>query len=166
MSEDLGIAGGRELDEALKQLPAKLQANIMRAALRAGAAVLRDEARSQVPVRMGVLRKSIRVTASVNVRQGTVKASVKAGGGRAWYWRFVEFGTAAHKISPKAARALRLAGHVVSNADHPGARANPFMRPAFDAKAAAALAAVAAKIRERLTEQGINVPAPEPADDR
>jgi hypothetical protein len=35
------------------------------------------------------------------------------------------------------------------------------MRPAFDSAQRSALAAVAAKIRERLTLQGINTPAPE-----
>jgi hypothetical protein len=38
------------------------------------------------------------------------------------------------------------------------------MRPAFDSKGEAAVAAVSKRIRERLTKEGINVPLPEGTD--
>lgn len=161
MADEQSIIGGRELDAFLQQLPVKAERNILRAALRAGANEFKKAARAGVPVDDGDLQASIRVTA--RTKRGTVYASVKAGGKRAPHWHWVEFGTAAHKIKPKQDRALSFGVTTVHEVDHPGARAQPFMRPAFDAAAAAAIAAAAAKIRERLTLAGINVPAPEDA---
>lgn len=159
MADDHAIIGGRELDAFLQQLPAKVERNIMRAALRAGANEFKAAAKSAVPVDDGDLRGSIRVT--TRSKNGTVYASLKAGGRKAPHWHWVEFGTAAHKIRARPDHALSFGGVTVRDVDHPGARAHPFMRPAFDSAAAAAIAAAAAKIRQRLTQQGINVPAPE-----
>ena len=159
MADEEAIIGGRELDAFLQQLPVKVEKNILRAALRAGAAEFRDVARQNVPVDEGYLRASIRVT--TRVKRGTVYAGVKAGGRRAPHWHWVEFGTAAHKIKPKKQRALSFGGTVAREVDHPGSRPKPYMRPAFDSGQRAALAAVAAKIRERLTLEGLNSPAPE-----
>lgn len=159
MSDEQAIIGGRELDALLQSLPVKVERNILRAALRAGAAEFRKEARQNVPVDEGDLQASIRVT--TRTRRGTVYASVKAGGKRAPHWHWIEFGTAAHKIKPKKQQALSFGGAVAREVDHPGGKPKPYMRPAFDSGQRAALAAVAAKIRERLTLEGINSPAPE-----
>lgn len=153
------IVGGRQLNDFLQQLAPRVEKNIMRAALRAGANVLKAEAKHEVPVDEGDLLASIRV--SVKSKGGTIYASVKAGGKKAPHWHLVEFGTHPHKIKPKKAHALTIGGMVVGEVHHPGARAKPFMRPALDAKSTEAIAAVVAKIRERLTKEGINVPAPE-----
>lgn len=156
---DEAIIGGRELDAFLQQLPVKIERNILRAAMRAGANVFKAAAKEGVPVDDGDLKASIRVT--TKSKNGTVYGSLKAGGKKAPHWHWVEFGTAAHKIKAKPHHALGFAGVTVREVDHPGARARPFMRPAFDSAAAAAIAATAAKIRQRLTKEGINVPAPE-----
>lgn len=153
------IVGGRELDAFLQSLPVKVEKNILRSALRAGVNEFKDAAKANIRDQSGDLRRSVRV--STRVKGGTVSASLKAGNEKAWYWHFVEFGTAAHRIGPKNAKALALAGVVVNFVNHPGARAKPFMRPAFDLKAGAALEAVAAQIRARLTAEGINAAAPE-----
>lgn len=159
MADEQAIIGGRELDAFLQQLPVKVERNILRAAMRAGANEFKKAARAGVPVDDGDLKSSLRVT--TRTKGGTVYASLKAGGKRAPHWHWVEFGTAAHKIKAKRDHALSFNGTTVREVDHPGARAQPFMRPAFDSAAAAAIAATAAKIRERLTLAGINVPAPE-----
>lgn len=158
MSEET-LVGGRALDAFLQTLPIKIEKNIMRSALRAGANVFKEEVKATIPEKSGELRRSVRV--STRIKAGTVTASLKVGGKKAWYWRFVEFGTVAHRIGPKNAKALALAGVVVGWVHHPGARPKPFMRPAFDSRAGAAIDAVAAQIRARLTIEGINVPAPE-----
>jgi HK97 gp10 family phage protein len=179
------IIGGRQLYEFLQALPVKIERNILRAGLRAGAVVIRDAAREKVPVKLGALRKSIRVT--VGSKRGIVTASVKAGNKDAFYWRFVEYGTKAHlikvsigempinyRLTAKRGKLTYMSmttvnrnilkigntfvGPVVS---HPGAKPSPFMRPALDEKGDAAVRAVVEKIRERLTKEGINVPAPE-----
>lgn len=174
---DVQIKGLKELYEALQQLPVKMEQNVMRGALRAGAKVLEAEAKQGVPVappneenarlyggRQGLLRDSVRV--SVRVRRGTITASVKAGGkakggGLAYYARFVEFGTAAHYIRAKSKKGLSLGGAVFRGVMHPGARPKPFMRPAFDTQHRAAIEAAREYIRGRLaTKHGINVPGP------
>lgn len=156
---DEAIIGGRELAAFLQSLPAKVEKNIMRAALRAGANEFKRVAKQNVPVDDGDLKASIRV--STKTKRGTVYASLKAGGKKAPHWHWVEFGTAPHKIKPKNHRALAFGGATVHEVDHPGAKPKPFMRPAFDTASTAAIAATTAKIRERLTKEGINVPAPE-----
>jgi len=149
---DESIVGGREIDAFLQQLPVKVERNILRAMLRAGANEFKKAAKEGVPVDDGVTTGS---------KGGTVYARLKAGGAKAPHWRWVEFGTAAHKIKAKPQHALSFGGTTVREVDHPGARAKPFMRPAFDSASSAAIAAAGAKGRERLTKQGINVPAPE-----
>ncbi|QOY96332.1 HK97 gp10 family phage protein [Massilia sp. UMI-21] len=156
---DETIAGGRALDALLQTLPVKVEKNILRAAMRAGAAVFREQAKANVPVDSGALRRSLKV--SVNTKRGKVTAKLKAGGRLAPHAHLVEFGTKPHKIKPKKQQALAFGGHVAREVDHPGARPQPFMRPAFDGRSTAAIAAVGAKIRERLTSEGIDVPAPE-----
>lgn len=173
------IHGLAELQQTLDQLPAKIEANVLRGALRAGANVIADEARRQVPVKTGQLRESIRVS----VRPfpgGKLVATVKAGGrfkvyasGKAikgaayktaraggkpdyhapFYAHFVEFGTARHWIKPKSRKSLFIAGLLKELVDHPGARPKPFMRPAFDTKVRAAIEAMADYIRTRLPKE-------------
>lgn len=186
MSDLKNIKGGKELQAFLDQLPAKMEANVMRSALRKGAQVIAEEAKMQCPTDTGRLRDSIRV--SVRLIRGKVVAKVSAGGAtkkrvsstasggvkvaydNAYYARFVEFGTAAHYIKAVKAKSLVLRANkqassgfanrwmswVVDGVEHPGARAKPFMRPAFDSKSTAALQAVIDQIRKRLTKQGIN----------
>lgn len=160
MADDRNITGGRELDAFLQTLSVKVEKNIMRSALRAGANEFKDEVKANIPVDSGDLRRSVKV--STRSKGGRVTASLKIGNKTAWYARLVEFGTAAHKIAPKdSGGGLLIGGNVVGAVNHPGARAKPFARPAFDSQAGRALAAVAAQIRKRLTAEGINTPAPE-----
>lgn len=182
---DETIRGGRALAQALATLAPKIEKNIMRAALRAGGNVIRDDARQYVPVKYRKLWRSIRV--STGAKGGTVKATVKAGDRQAFYAHMVEYGTKKHLIKvdesekPINYRLTRKRGvltrasmrtvnrnvlqigntFVGPTVEHPGAKESPYMRPALDNGAQRALAATAAKARERLTLQGINVPAPE-----
>lgn len=156
---DQVIKGGKELDAMLASLAPKIEKNILRAALRSGAVVFRQEAKSKAPVDSGALRKSIKV--SVGTKKGRITAKLKVGGKLAPHAMLVEYGTKPHKIAPKGAGGLLIGGNVVGAVDHPGAKPHPFVRPTFDEKSTPAIAAVAAKIRERLTREGINVPAPE-----
>ena len=65
----------------------------------------------------------------------------------------VEFGTARHWIKPKNRKSLFFAGMAREVVDHPGARARPFLRPAFDSHAATAMEAMADYIRNRLPKE-------------
>lgn len=150
------IPGSKKLDDLLKTLPGKVQKNVMRSALRAGAVVYRDKVKELVPVHLGELKKSVRVT--TKLKNGELSASLKAGNRKAWYATLVEFGTRPHKIVAKNAKALEIGGVVVREVEHPGAQQRPFMRPGADAGHAAALDAVVKKLRERLTLAGLDVP--------
>lgn len=178
MTKEVNIAGGKELAEWLKILPEKLQTNIMRAALRAGASVIAKQAKSNLSVnKTGALKKSIRT--SSRSQKNTVTAYARAGGNRgagnkdksAFYSAFIEYGSAAHMISAKNKPNLVFKardGRLVKTKfipRHPGITAKPFMRPAFDAKGSEAVAAVAKKVRERLSKEGINVPLGEGVND-
>lgn len=144
MADEFQVQGLKELHDILQQLPVRLEKNVMRGAIRAGSKPVAEEARRRAPVLkdgdprrvMGALSKSVRVM-SPNVKQGVVRGGVVAGGkssvGRgknkvqadAFYAHFVEFGT------------VNMA-------------AQPFMRPAVDAKTNAAIEATAQYIRERV----------------
>jgi HK97 gp10 family phage protein len=164
MDDTVNITGGKQLAEFLQTLPLKLERNIMRAALRAGARVIANEAKLNVPVQDGDLKRSIRTGS--NAKKGRVEAYAKAGDKKAWYYRFVEFGTAAHIIKGKNGNMLKFTSRdgksiAVPQVSHTGAIAKPYMRPALDTKGDEAVVAVTNKIRERLTKEGINTPAPE-----
>ena len=159
---DIEVKGLSDLQKALDQLPARLEANVMRGGLRTAAKVIRDEARRLCPVgdagslpkghQPGALRDSIRVT--VSVRRGMVRASIKAGGkNHVYYAPMVEYGTARHLIKPKNRKSLFLAGIFKELVEHPGASKKPFMRPALDAKAVEAIEAFAGYVRERLNAE-------------
>ncbi len=172
MPDLFDIKGGKELAEALSTLPDKLARNILRGAMRAGAAKYRNRARDICPIEPpsaanaykktlgwspGALKRSLRVGVRVQPG-GTVLATVKAGNKVAYYAHMVEFGTAAHWIKPKNAKALVIGGNLREAVHHPGARKNPFMRLTFDSGAQEAVDAVADYIRQRLTVEGLNTP--------
>lgn len=159
MTGEVNVKGLKELGTALQGLPDKLQRNVMRAALRAGAKLVADQARESVPVDSGALRRSVKV--GTRVQRGVVQANVKAGDKEAWYARFVEFGTAAHTIKARDGGYMMFGGAWVRSVSHPGARARPFLRPALDARADAAVRATAEKMRQILaTKHGIDVAQP------
>ena len=183
-ANDQVISGGQQLDDLLKTLPKKIERNIMRAALREGGVVMREAVKQRVPVDDGTLRRSVRV--STRSRKGEVFASVKAGNKKAFYANMVEFGTRPHlvKVDDRDRGINRRTGRPVSvttinrqrrsliigrtfigpTVEHPGAQPRPFMRPAADASFRQAIKAFDRKLRERMTQEGLNVPAPAPDD--
>lgn len=124
MSE-IHVKGLSDLQKLLNTLPAKIEQNALRGALRAAANVVKKEAQALVPKQSGALRDSIRV--SVRARYGKVTASIKAGGGptkkqvrttpsgrtsvkysNAYYAHMVEYGTRAHYLKSQKTKAWRL----------------------------------------------------------
>lgn len=153
---ELNVKGLKELQKFMDTLSPKLEANVMRSALRAGANVIKAAAKQNVPVKSGTLRDSIRVT--TRSRGGKVSASVNVGGKKAWYAHIIEFtGAAAHKITAKKGSALAFAGGLYESVDHPGMKAKAFFRPALDAQAQNAIVEVGKHIKSRLaTKHGID----------
>lgn len=131
---EMEVAGLKALDNALKQLPIELQRKQLRAAVAKASKILRDEVISKAPIKTGNLRDNIytafsksksdigKATYVVGVRNGKKKRYANTRynrrknrvgqqyetEGKAFYWRFIEFGT---KFMP----------------------ARPFVRPAFEA---------------------------------
>lgn len=151
MAVDLKIDGLADLQRMLDELPAKVEANIMRGAIRVGAKVIEDRAKELAPVKSGALRDSIKV--STRSKRGEVSATIRAGGGKAFYAKWVEFGTAQHFIKPKNRKSLFFAGMAKEVVDHPGARQKPFMRPALDGGHTGAIDAMAEYIKKRLAKE-------------
>lgn len=162
---DLKVNGLASLDATLREMPAKLAKNVCRASLRAAAKVIAEDARRRVPVKTGKLRDSIRVTSSL--KGGIPRASVKVGDRKKgiFYAHMVERGTALHRVRPKWRKALH-AGNSDSGPYYGGisvaAEAKPFMRPAADTQAQAAVNAFADYMRKRLNKEGWSTPDPEP----
>lgn len=157
MSE-IKVTGFAELNAFLQKLPQKMEQNILRGALRSGAKPMLEAARQAAPVGepsdaakrkykvyAGALRDSLRVSARIDRRNGKVVASIKAGGkskktgADVFYAHFSEFVTRPHALSK---------GGELS---HPGTDPRPFMRPALDGNATAAVLAVGEYIKKRLT---------------
>jgi len=152
----IDVKGLAELDRFLQQLPANMEANVLRGALRAGAVVVAQEVRRLVPVRTGTLRDGIKV--STRSRRGKVTASIRATGKHAYIAHMLEFtGAAPHSISPKTGRALFFGGRLFKEVNHPGFQKRPFMRPALDARAQDAVVQMAGYIKRRLASKyGLN----------
>lgn len=158
MQDTLHVKGLAELGKALATLTPRIERNVLRGALRAGMKPMRDHARNNAAKATGKLARGLRV--STDGRRGRVYARLKTSGEHDYIARFVEFGTAMHRISGRNGGMLRIAGRaIVPYVDHPGSRAVPFMRPALDTQSQAALQAVANYIRNRLaTKHGIDIP--------
>ncbi len=102
MDTDIHISGLAALYDQLKELPGKLEGNIMRGALRAGQNVIKTAAVNGVPVDDDVLRKSIRISFRARSQKyGWVRMHLVAGSKDAYYSHMVEFGTARHIIRAK-----------------------------------------------------------------
>lgn len=156
IKDEIEIHGAAELLRQLQDLPVKIEKNISRGALRAGARVIEREAKTLVPVETGKLRDSIQVSAGAK-KNGTVYAHVRAGsrqkgGGGAFYAHMVEFGTEPHEIKPRRFGSLFLAGIFRKVVKHPGAKPRAFMRTAFDNMRGAAVEVIGQYIRERLAK--------------
>lgn len=138
---DVKLEGVDELRKLMKALPKRMEKNVLRTALRGSAAVVRDEARNNVPPNMTTLRKAITIQSSRGTR-GIVRLKVGWTKGRnarydAWYGHFFEQGADPHDISPRTGEALRFSvgGQVVFRPvvkRHPGIPAIHFLQRGFD----------------------------------
>lgn len=170
MANEFNVQGLKELHAMLQELPVRIERNIMRGAIRAGANVFRDAARQAAPVDDGDLKRSIK-TSSPNVKKGNVVVNV---GTDVFYARMVEFGTATYytgngktvggpykipkrlksgNIGKRTKKALKFGNVIVNSVTHPGIKPKPFMRPAFDNSSSAAVAKFAEYVAARLDKE-------------
>lgn len=125
------VKGLEDLIAKLNSLPEKLEKKVIRSAVRKGANIIRDKARSYVPVDSGELRKSITVSGA-KYKKGTIAFAIKPRknkkrGITVFYGKFIEFGTS--KMAAK-----------------------PFMRPAYDEAEKEVLETVINDIKSKVDE--------------
>jgi HK97 gp10 family phage protein len=146
------VKGLDDLKALLDTVTPKIQRNIMRSALRAGAKVIAAEAKSIAPRgATGSLQKSISV--STRAAGGKITANARATDPVA---HLVEYGTKAHLIRARNGF-LTIGGYGFGKVvEHPGAKPRPFMRPALDARAQDAVVAAGEQLKARLTKEGLD----------
>lgn len=131
MADLVNVKGLSQLQAFLDSLPAKVEKNIMRGAMRAGAKVLREEVKAGAAVLSGQMRDGIKVV--TNSRRGRVTAGVRARGPHGYLATFHEYGTKT------------------------GLAARPFFRPALDLRGQDAVVAAGEYVKQRLaTKQGLD----------
>jgi len=174
------VKGLSELQKLLDTLPAKLEANVMRGALRAGMKTVQNKAVINIDSKSGDLAKSLKI--STKLRDGIVKSVLAAKGFQGYKAMWLEYGTRPHLISVQDIdrqvnnRLSRRRGKVVLESVstinrrrnsslvingrlvgrsimHPGAKPKPFLRPALDSSAQEALIAVGSYIKARLAKK-------------
>ncbi|HJW51465.1 MAG TPA: hypothetical protein VJ501_05590 [Burkholderiaceae bacterium] len=145
---DVKINGLAELQQALDQVPAKIEKNVLRGGLLRGMRVILPEARRNINSISGLLANGLKI--STGSRGGRVFSYMRARGKHGYVAKWVEFGTKAHRITAKDQGWLSLGGIFRKTVQHPGAKPKPFMRPALESKAGAAVIAAAEYMRNRL----------------
>jgi HK97 gp10 family phage protein len=162
------VQGVPQLRAELRRLGASLSGLIMGKALRAAGEPIRDRAAELAPTRADPMESSqtYRTIASLRgsnaqPRGGRLKKSmtispdpdqpntVRVGPDKkAFYAHMVELGTAPHATG--GGSSLRWKGKPQTGRMHPGARAKPFLRPAFDEKEEEATERFAQVMREEI----------------
>lgn len=174
---DIRVKGLDELQKFLDQLPAKMEANIMRGALRAGTKVIKNKAALNINNQSGDLAGGLRI--STRIKDGIVKSVLAARGIAGYRAMWVEYGTKPHLISVQEdekkinyrlsakrgrkvlesmttvnRRVLQIGGNFVGPViQHPGSKPHPFLRPALDSGANEAIIATAEYIKIRLEKK-------------
>lgn len=158
MADETHVKGLSDLQTFMDQLAPKIEANVMRGALRAGMDVVKPIAQGNIHSVSGELAKGLKI--GTRRKGSVVMAYLKTTGAHAFVAKWVEFGTRAHNIAAKAARSLSFGGIFAKSVAHPGAKPRPFMRPALDGQANAAVVAAAEYIKNRLaTKEGLDTSA-------
>lgn len=171
MANEISISGLKELEEVLNTLPAKIEQNVMRGAMRAGLGEIVSDAKERLTsgghVKTGALHRSVKVSfMRKSEKLGWMRGKVIAGDNKAWYAHLIEFGSGSfyagsgtqskrqpYEIKPKGRKSLFFAGVMKELVIHPGIKPSPFMRPAFDSKADASIKAFAAYMTKRLPKE-------------
>ena len=157
------VIGGPELARKLKVLPDRVQTRVVRKAINKGATVILQAAKRNVPRRSRQLQRSLgrkvksrkgRYAVVIGSRRGFKTVDDK---GRAYnptrVVHLVEKGTKAHSI-PRPARGLL--GRIAlrrETSPHPGARPQPFLKPAFQQNRGAVMAAMKSQLGKEIERE-------------
>jgi len=163
LSVSIRVTGAPEIARALENIGEKLARNTVRRGAVAAARVFAEEAKRLAPYDPGGpdLREAPKVI--TRTPQGVPQAWVVIDPKNPHGFLAVmhEYGVAAHWIG-KEGEELKIGDNVVEGPVlHPGHRAQPFFRPAFDTQQDAALAAFAAKLKSDIETRGYDKAEPE-----
>lgn len=158
MARVQAIKGAREIDELLKKLPVSVAKRVVGNAMRAGGRVVQREAKNRAPVgsdephpKYGKLRDNIRVK---TVAERGKSTAIAVHIGAAFWGFFLEFGTGVRRL--KKARVLS-DGTTVFGTEVAPIRAQPFMRPAWDASKERALARIAKGLGDGIQREAVKL---------
>jgi len=145
MSKVSGIKGGARLRSTLRRLPVAILGEV-RGAVAASAQAVYDEARVRMPTpgthpyATGELQRKFRLFVSKDGLRARIGSWGKR---RARHIHLVEFGAAPHAIPMPDGGTVQ----------HPGAPAQPFLFPAYKAKARGARLTIRAAVRKALDRE-------------
>lgn len=149
------VKGLAELQKFLNTVPARVEKNILRGALRAGAKPVHAEVETNIWTDTGEMRSGLKI--STSAKGGTVIAKVKVTGKHAFVAPWLEFGVAAHTITAKDGGWMFFGGIFAKSINHHGIQPRPVFRTAMDSQATAAVVAAAEYSKKRLaTKHGID----------
>ena len=168
MNVDVKIDGVEEILKKLHKLPEKIQKNVVRGAVRAGAKPMLQEAKALVPVQHGTLRQSLAIT-KVKTRKKTLvwyqispaSRKLKKGDFDGWYGHMVEFGTYAKRTKPLSPETIKRLNSDPKRKERRdkivakggGAAPHPFLRPALERKGGESIEAAKEYMRKRIDKE-------------
>lgn len=148
------VKGGKNVDAFVKSFPNKLAKNIMPKALHAGMEQIQPAAKANIHSISGKLANGLVISTDVKpgVLSGStvVSSSLITKGEHAFIAHWLEFGTQPHIIKARTKKALAVGNKLFRSVHHPGYGGKPFMRPALDSRATAAVIATADSIQQQL----------------
>lgn len=159
MAEFMQLEGFKELAAALRELPERLASNDLRAAVRAGANIIKKEAMANAPVSAVAHYYYRRTARSVkrgreqtrvqinpgNLRKNIIYRNIRSSGG---YLTAEYIVTVRHKGNGVVGQPY--AEGIYNEFGTSKMTARPFLRPAFEARKEDAVKAIGAKLDERI----------------
>lgn len=142
------VEGGDQLLKDLADLGGNVRSTA-RTAVRAGAKVIQEQAELNAQGLATRAAKHTQIKISQRVK-GTIEAMIGPSK-RKWYFRYFETGVTSHEITGAPLVFEGDSGLVIiGGVHHPGMVAQPWLRPAFDAKQGDAPAAVEAVFKKAI----------------
>lgn len=156
------VLGLDQFERKIQRLAERLDDRTVDEALFDGGMVILVDAQSRIDDVTGVTRESGYVTtpSKNNYQAGKRRNKMKKAPKRTAMVRFaartahiLEYGSAPHSYRRRRARALQTTQtQFAASVDHPGARAKPFLRPAYDAKRDDVVRVVADRLERAVKE--------------
>lgn len=147
------LDGAKELEGLLKEFPVRIQRDIVNAAGRAGATVLKKHIKRNVKTNRSI--RSGRLYRSIKVRKAKGLHGVFHIYSDAPHAHLVEYGTAPRRF--KRPRFVNLGGRIV-RIEHSGSMpAKPFFRPAIYENKEEVLKAIVQRIAKRMAAESVKM---------